>query len=148
MARKFHHIMVKAVRNAMNPISYCWKKQWKKRFRFLEFVSDINRFNVFCGGTLYQDIPHELNSNITHWQGEPYTTPAHSVKVEEGSIVHKIFGKSEIDVNSIHHQGVKTIAPSLRATSISPDGVIESFENQKRWSIPNGSSMASGTDVA
>lgn len=86
--------------------------------------------NVFCGGTLYQDIPHELNSNITHWQGEPYSLPAHTVKVEEGSIVHKIFGKSEIEVNSIHHQGVKTIAPSLRATSYSPDGVIESFENK------------------
>jgi putative glutamine amidotransferase len=86
--------------------------------------------NVFNGGSLYQDIPHDLNSNVTHWQGEPYHLPAHTVKVEEGSIIYKIFGKNEIEVNSIHHQGVKTIAPNLRPTSYSPDGVIESYENR------------------
>lgn len=86
--------------------------------------------NVFCGGTLYQDIPQELQSNITHWQGEPYSNPVHTVEVvEENSIVYRIFRQKVIEVNSIHHQGVKTIAPSLKATSCSPDGVIESYEN-------------------
>lgn len=86
--------------------------------------------NVFCGGSLYQDIPHDLQSNVLHWQEEPYNKPIHTVRVEENSIVHRIFGKSEIDVNSIHHQGVKTVGPNLRATSFSPDGVVESYENK------------------
>jgi putative glutamine amidotransferase len=86
--------------------------------------------NVFCGGALYQDIPHDLQSSITHWQQEPYNHPVHSVKVEEDSIIFRLFGKKEIEVNSIHHQGVKRVAPNLRATCISPDGVIESYENK------------------
>ena len=85
--------------------------------------------NVFCGGSLYQDIPHEISPDIKHWQDEPYNQPAHSVKVEENSIVHKIFQQKEIEVNSIHHQGVKTVGRNLRATAISPDGVIEAYEN-------------------
>ncbi len=35
-----------------------------------------------------------------------------------------------IEVNSFHHQGVKKVAPSLRATSYSPDGLVESYENR------------------
>ena len=86
--------------------------------------------NVFCGGTLYQDIPHDLNSDIQHWQNEPYNLPAHRVRVEENSIVYRLFQKREIEVNSIHHQGVKTLGASLRATAYSPDGVIEAYENR------------------
>jgi putative glutamine amidotransferase len=86
--------------------------------------------NVFNGGTLYQDIPHDLNSRILHWQEEPYDRPVHSVQVEEDSLVHRIFQQREIEVNSIHHQGVKTAASNLRPTAYSPDGVIEAYENR------------------
>ena len=37
--------------------------------------------NVFCGGSLYQDIPHDLHSNIQHWQEAPYNRTVHSVQV-------------------------------------------------------------------
>lgn len=86
--------------------------------------------NVFCGGSLYQDIPNDLKSDITHWQNEPYNHPAHNVTVEENSIVHRLFHKNEIAVNSIHHQGVKNVAGNLRPTAYSPDGVVEAYENR------------------
>src|SRR5262249_23251789 len=86
--------------------------------------------NVFCGGSLYQDIPHDLHSNIQHWQEAPYNRPVHSVRVESESIVHRVFKKQEIEVNSVHHQGVKNLAPSLKPTAVAPDGVIEAYENR------------------
>lgn len=89
--------------------------------------------NVFHGGVLYQDIPHELHSPVTHWQGEPYSTPVHTVDLTENSIVHRIFQKKTVEVNSIHHQGVKKLAPGLRATAISPDGIVEAYESVNGW---------------
>ena len=34
----------------------------------------------------------------------------------------------DIGTNSLHHQGVKKIAPDMIATAVSPDGVIEGIE--------------------
>ena len=44
--------------------------------------------------------------------------------------MHRAFQKNEIEVNSIHHQGVKNLASSLKPTAVSPDGVIEAYENR------------------
>src|SRR5437870_4696256 len=44
--------------------------------------------NVFCGGSLFQDIPHDVGTGIQHWQQEPYSHPVHRVKVSPDSIVH------------------------------------------------------------
>ena len=106
------------------------EKVFKRKVPVFGICYGHQSLNVFCGGSLYQDISNELKSNITHWQSEPYNHPAHNVKVEEHSIVHRLFGKKEIAVNSIHHQGVKTVAGILRATAYSPDGVIEAYENK------------------
>lgn len=89
--------------------------------------------NVFNGGALYQDIPHELNSPVTHWQGEPYSTPVHTVDIAEDSILQRIFRKKTVEVNSIHHQGIKTLAPNLRATAYAPDGIVEAYESRNGW---------------
>src|SRR5262249_25691414 len=80
---------------------------------------------------LFQDIPHDLHSSIQHWQEEPYNRPIHDVQVtNQDSIVYRIFQKTQIEVNSIHHQGVKTLAPGLKETARSHDGVIEAYENR------------------
>ena len=105
------------------------EKAFEKKLPVFGICFGHQSLNVFCGGSLYQDIPHDLHSGITHWQEEPYNRPIHTVHVEENSIVHRIFKQTEIEVNSIHHQGVKKVAPGLRATAVSPDGVIESYEN-------------------
>ena len=89
--------------------------------------------NVFMGGSLYQDIPHDLKSAVQHWQGEPYAKPVHTVDVEADSIVHRVFQEKTVDVNSIHHQGIKSLAPSLRATAHAPDGIIEAYESNNGW---------------
>lgn len=87
--------------------------------------------NVFYGGSLYQDLHHEIHSNIQHRQQDPNAPPSHSVHFEEDSRIYKMFDHQKvIEVNSFHHQGVKKVAPTLRATSYSPDGLVESYENR------------------
>jgi putative glutamine amidotransferase len=109
---------------------YLLEFAFKKKLPVFGICYGHQSLNVFCGGSLYQDIPHDLHSNVQHWQEEPYNHPIHSVTVESDSIVHRIFQKNEIEVNSIHHQGVKNIAPTLKPTAVSPDGVIEAYENR------------------
>ena len=33
-----------------------------------------------------------------------------------------------VDVNSMHHQGVRSLASGLQATATAPDGIVEAFE--------------------
>lgn len=85
--------------------------------------------NVALGGTLYQDLPTDRpQSKLTHRQKQPERFPAHTVDVEEYSLLAEIAGTPFLHVNSLHHQGVKELAPLLRRCAVAPDGLIESFE--------------------
>ncbi len=84
----------------------------------------IQLINALCGGTLYQDLPTELDT-ISHQMTPPYDQVWHKVKIIEGTPLREIIGKAEIGVNSYHHQAIKTLAQSLSPTAISEDGLIE-----------------------
>lgn len=83
----------------------------------------IQIFNVFLGGTLYQDIPAELPSGVCHYQKPPYDIPVHTVSL--CGELRELLQADEIQVNSYHHQGIKAIAPGLSPVAKSPDGLIE-----------------------
>jgi putative glutamine amidotransferase len=96
--------------------------------------------NVALGGTLYQDLPSQMDHMVLlgHRQDTPKWQPTHEVEVDGGSKVAKIMGTDELKVNSYHHQGVKDLASGLVAVAYSPDGVIEAVESgdlSKRWMI-------------
>ncbi len=78
----------------------------------------IQSVNVFLGGTLHQHLDG-------HSQEEGGETRTHPIAVKEGSMLHRIAGKTELWVNSFHHQAVKDLAPSLVADAQSPDGFLE-----------------------
>ena len=78
------------------------------------------RRNVAHGGSLVQDIPSEVG--VSH-QG-----PSHRVTLDPTSRLKEIFGQSEIEVNSLHHQAVRQEGDGLKAVGHSPDGVIEATE--------------------
>lgn len=109
---------------------YLLEKAFEKKIPVFGICFGHQCLNVFCGGTLYQDLPHDVKSNVVHWQDEPYNLPAHNVKVEENTLLHRLFGKTEVAVNSIHHQGVKKVASNLRPMAYSPDGIVEAYENR------------------
>jgi putative glutamine amidotransferase len=84
--------------------------------------------NVAMGGTLYQDLGKQRNlDNHRVIQGKP--VPHHNVILETDSWLHKVIGDTTIRVNSSHHQAIKTVAPGLKITAKSDDGVIEGIES-------------------
>ena len=88
---------------------------------------------IAMGGVLYQDIPSQIPSEITHRgtiaKAEDRWQLLHGAKTLEGSLIRRLTGAEEISVNSFHHQAVKTPAPGFRATAFAPDGVIETVES-------------------
>jgi putative glutamine amidotransferase len=53
---------------------------------------------------------------------------AHTIRLEKSSSLAEILVESEMAVNSLHHQGVKDLAPTLRPTAYAPDGLVEGLE--------------------
>lgn len=83
--------------------------------------------NSYLGGKLYQDISIEKNNGkgSIHRQEKPYNKPVHKVKIKEDSLLFEIIKENEIMVNSLHHQAIKEISPSVEEAAISEDGLIE-----------------------
>ena len=94
----------------------------------------IQAFNVFCGGSLWRDLPSEKPSAVEHHQKPPYDKPAHRVDIVEGTPLHTLLGKNSIEVNSYHHQAVKELSPRLSAMAYSEDGIVEAVDMpEMRW---------------
>lgn len=85
--------------------------------------------NVVHGGTLIQDIPTERGIN--------HRDTNHPVTLEPDSRLAGIFGATEFEVNSFHHQATDTLGDGLRAVAFCPSGVIEATEsiNPERFLI-------------
>ena len=83
----------------------------------------IQALNVFLGGTLYQHIDGHQQSGV------PYEALEYPLEVLPDGLLYRLCGKTEIKVNSYHHQNVKQLAPSLRADGVSRDGYIEALHS-------------------
>ncbi len=86
--------------------------------------------NVALGGTLWADVKTFMPQAIRHdhFHGFPRNHMAHSVTAVPDSQIVRMMGKTEINVNSLHHQGVRDLAVALRATAVAPDGLVEATE--------------------
>ena len=83
--------------------------------------------NVAMDGTLYQDIPSELNTNILHKQTEPKNQPSHSVTIKRGTPLFELIGNDKMTANSFHHQAVKQMGKDLKSMAVADDGIIETL---------------------
>lgn len=83
--------------------------------------------NVYFGGTLYQDIPAQLETTVCHSMDKPYHRTCHDCLVEADSPLHVWTGTDRIAVNSHHHQSVKDVAPGLAVMGRCSDGVVEAI---------------------
>jgi putative glutamine amidotransferase len=96
---------------------------------FLGICRGAQLVNVGLGGTLYTHIPDQLPGALDHsYPGHLRTTLVHEVKIEEGTHIAEVLGEPILKVNSLHHQGLKDIAPSLRVAGHAPDGLVEAVE--------------------
>lgn len=83
--------------------------------------------NVALGGTLYQDIPSELQTEIAHVQNEPKFSYSHEIRVLPATPLSALFGTCRVRVNSFHHQAIKSLGCGLSVMAAADDGVIEAL---------------------
>lgn len=91
----------------------------------------VQSLNVFLGGTLIQDIPSELHTDIQHpWSSRDKGVPEpfHTAKIEPGSRLRELAAADEVRVNSSHHQSILEPGRNLRVVARAADGVIEGVE--------------------
>ena len=91
----------------------------------LAICRGLQLLNVALGGTLYQDLPSQHPSPLTHHQPPPYDRPVHEVSIMPATPLHALLGMRQLAVNSYHHQGIRTLAPPLRVMARAADGLIE-----------------------
>jgi putative glutamine amidotransferase len=78
--------------------------------------------NVALGGSLHQHVDgHDMH-------GKPRSLLAHRIDITPQSELGAAVGSRRLRVNSLHHQAVKDLAPSLRLTARSADGIVEGVE--------------------
>lgn len=85
----------------------------------------IQFFNACLGGTLYQDLPTEHPSEVGHVMRPPYDQTVHPVALLPGTPLAALLGRTELGVNSYHHQAIKVLAPGLGEMARSEDGLVE-----------------------
>jgi putative glutamine amidotransferase len=91
--------------------------------------------NVVMGGTLIQDIYTQYSTTIDHRESFKRRIRdflAHDIAIDPDSRLRTLAGEDRIWVNTSHHQAVDRVAPGLRATAWSPDGIVEGVEAPER----------------
>jgi putative glutamine amidotransferase len=90
--------------------------------------------NLAAGGTLYQDLSDQMPGAIKHdylpFDGR-YARDylAHEVTIAEHTRLAEIFGAGALNVNSMHHQGVRQLGKHLVPAAVAPDGLVEGVES-------------------
>lgn len=112
-----------ALRDSMD--SYILKGAISRRKAVLGICRGIQIMNVALGGSLYQDLPLQHPSAVSHYMTPPYDRTVHEVCITAGSPLEKLLGSTHIGVNSYHHQAVKQLAEGLEVMAVSPDGLVE-----------------------
>lgn len=109
-----------------------WAVETKKPF--LGLCRGAQVLNVAMGGTLWQDLEAECPQCIKHdyfpGHGFERTHLAHKVSLAGGSRLRVAYESDSMLVNSMHHQGIRTLGAGLSGTAIAPDGLIEAVELQ------------------
>lgn len=98
----------------------------------------IQIFNVLLGGTLYQDLPSQLPSNVQHQQSPPYSQPVHEITIVPNTPLHALLDVPATEVNSYHHQAICQLAPPLVAMAYAPDGLVEAVYHPNKhfcWAV-------------
>ena len=95
----------------------------------LAICRGFQEMNVAFGGTLHQKI-HDVPGFRMHKEDETRPleeqyAPAHTVALTRGGVMASLVGREQIEVNSLHSQGIDRLGDGLVAEAVAPDGVIE-----------------------
>lgn len=111
---------------------YVAQQAVRLRKPFLAICRGHQVLNVALGGTMWEDLASQRPDSIKHdyFQNGKRTDLPHTVAIEPESRLAEIVGVETVGVNSLHHQGVRDIAPELTISAVAPDGLVEGLEIQ------------------
>jgi putative glutamine amidotransferase len=103
---------------------------YDRRMPFLGICRGLQLVNIALGGSLYEDLlaqyPQALQHNYFSVQAPDYL--AHPVTVEEDTRLAGILGATRLEVNSLHHQGIRQLGSGLQPIAHAPDGLVEAVQ--------------------
>ena len=89
----------------------------------------LQELNVWCGGTLHaalHDLPHRIDHRAPpNASVERCFAPAHVMTPVAGGALAALVGGAAVQVNSLHRQGIATLAPRLHPQALADDGTVE-----------------------
>lgn len=97
---------------------------------FLAICRGHQVLNVALGGSMWEDLAAQMPRSIRHdyYGVGARTDRPHNVQVRPDSRLAAILGGEDVPVNSLHHQGLRNLAPDLRVSATSEDGLVEGVE--------------------
>lgn len=124
----------------------------KHEMPFLGVDRGLHVLNTTLGGTLFLDVAKEQPQALQH-RHPPEKGLRHTIMVEPGTRIERIYGEGEIVVNSEHRQAVARVARGFRVSAHALDGIIEAIETESddwfaigvQWQPASAS--ASGLDI-
>jgi putative glutamine amidotransferase len=91
----------------------------------------FQEMNVAFGGTLWQHVEEQPGYLLHHEDVsaplDVQYAPAHEVTFAPDGELARIAGSARVMVNSLHHQGVRTLGAGLIEEARAADGLIEAF---------------------
>jgi putative glutamine amidotransferase len=93
----------------------------------------LQLLNVTFGGTLLQDIATQRPEAVAHRELGKYEQHFHTIDLLPGSTLAGLYpGVARARMNSIHHQGIKDLAPGFDVEARCPeDGMIEAIRRRE-----------------
>jgi putative glutamine amidotransferase len=94
----------------------------------------LQLINVALGGTLYQDIGSQMQGALVHHSDKEYDKNLHGITIEPESGLARLYPDVHtVQVNSIHHQSIKTLGRELVAEAYAEsDRVVEAIRLRGR----------------
>jgi putative glutamine amidotransferase len=109
----------------------------EKKTPLLAICRGIQVLNVALGGSLHQDVVSEPGTEIQHSQKEARDQATHKITVTPRSRLGRVLGAEDLEVNSFHHQVIKSLGRGLVPVAWAPDQLIEAVEldDDSRWVV-------------
>ncbi|MGZ8444256.1 MAG: gamma-glutamyl-gamma-aminobutyrate hydrolase family protein [Candidatus Binatia bacterium] len=103
----------------------------KQDLPLLGICGGAQAINVALGGSLYQDIGAQVADAQEHQQSRKTVKRGHRISIQPRTLLRKIVGRSHAEVNTTHHQAVKTLGRGLIVNAVAGDGVVEGIESTR-----------------